>query len=247
MKSHITRYIGILFLAFSGINSPLTAQTIENIRVEKAGDKLLIRYDLVHDNPSEKFMIRAYSSVNNFSDHLVIIKGDIGDRIAPGRDKLIEWYARSELGSFKGEVIVEVRLFESKSSYYILNPYAQSSVKRASELQINWSGGVSNDKLEIDLYRDGTRLRSIGSGVDNTGDYRYVLPENLKPGSKYQIKIQSTDDPNLNAYSGNFSIARKIPLVAKIIPVVVIGGVVGYLLSQQETPKEDLPLPSDPN
>jgi hypothetical protein len=245
-RKNLTKVL-ILLLILVGSALSVSSQTIENIRVEKNGDKILIRYDLIHDNPSEKFLIRVYSSANNFSDQLIMIKGDAGDRITPGKDKLIEWYARSELGSYQGDVIVEVRLFESKTSFYILSPYSQSSVKRASELQINWSGGLPNDKLEIDLYLDGKRLRSIGSGVENSGDYRYVLPENLKPSSKYQIKIENSDDPNTNAYSGNFGIKRKLPLGAKIIPGVVVAGVVGYLLSQTEKPKEDLPLPLDPN
>lgn len=246
MNSFISRafIISLFFLIFSSYGY---SQTIENIRTEPSGDKVLIHFDLKHDNPSEKFLIRAYSSVNNYSDHLVMVKGDVGDRIAPGNNQLIEWYARSELGSFKGEVIIELRIFESQSSYYILNPYTQSSIKRSSELQINWSGGVPSDKLEIDLYRDGLRLRSIGTAIDNTGDYKYTLPENLKPGSKYQIKLQSADDPNIGAFSGNFAIKRKLPLGAKIIPGVVIAGVVGYLLSQQEKQKEDLPGAPDPN
>jgi len=235
--------ISLFFLIFS---SNGYSQTIENIRTEPSGDKVLIHFDLKHDNPSEKFLIRAYSSVNNFSDHLVMVKGDVGDRIAPGNDKLIEWYARSELGSFKGEVIVELRIFESELSYYILNPYSQSSFKRASDLQINWSGGLPSDKLEIDLYRDGIRLRSIGTAIDNTGDYKYTLPESLKPGSKYQIKLQSSDDPNLGAFSGNFAIKRKLPLGAKIIPAVAVIAAAYFILQPTET-KEDLPGAPEPN
>lgn len=241
--SPITTIIFSLFLVC--LYLPGFSQTIENIRTEAAGDKVLIRYDLEHDNPSEKFMIRAYSSVDNYGDHLVMVKGDVGERIAPGKDKLIEWYARSELGSFKGDVIIEIRIFESKSSYYILNPYAQASFKRASELQINWSGGLANDNLEIDLYKDGKRLRALGTSIENTGDFKYLLPENLKPGSNYQIKLQSTDDPNISAFSGNFAIKRKLPLGAKIIPAIAIG-VVAYLLLQPEEKKESLPPAPNP-
>jgi len=228
------------------INLPGVAQSIENIRVEVSGDKVLVNYDLEHDNPSEKFQLKIYSSANGFSDHLIMVKGDIGDRIVQGKNKQIVWYARQELGEFKGEVTVEIRLFESKSSFYILNPYAKTSVKRASELRLNWSGGLAGDKLEIDLYKDGKRLRSIGNNIENTGDLKWTIASDIKPGSKYQVKLQSSEDPSINAFSGNFSIKRKIPLLAKIVPIVLAGVIVGLVLNPD--PKKDiLPAPNDPN
>ena len=222
------------------------SQTIENIRSDRQGDKIVVQYDLKHDNPSERFMVRVYSSVDGYMDHLVMVKGDIGDRITPGDNKTIEWYARQELTQFSGEVIVEIRLFESKSSFYILNPYSRTAIKRGSELQINWSGGFSDDNVEIDLYADGVRLRSIASGVENSGDLKWLIPENLKPGTKYQVKLQSSEEANVNAYSGHFSIKRKVPLAFKIIPIVLVGGLVAYLSQPPDPGEEDLPSPPDP-
>jgi len=173
-----------------------------------------------------------------------MVKGEVGDRIAPGKDKLIEWYAQSELGNFKGEVTVEIRLFESEASYYILNPYSKTSIKRSAKLKINWSGGLPEDKLEIDLYSSGVRLRSLGTNVDNTGDFEWQIPEDIKPGGAYQIKLQNSQDQNISAFSGNFSIKRKVGLGYKIVPFVLIGAVVGYLLSTGPDPvQEDLPVP----
>ncbi len=246
MENSFGKYFVLIQFILS-INLPGIAQSIENIRVESAGDKVLVQYDLKHDNPSEKFQVKIYSSANGFSDPLMMTKGDVGDRVTPGNNKQIVWYARQELGEFKGEVTVEIRLFESKTSFYILNPYARTSVKRASVLQLNWSGGLVDDKLEIDLYKDGKRLRSIGSNIENTGDLKWTIPQDIKPGSKYQVKLQSSEDPTINAFSGNFSIKRKIPLLAKIGPIVLIGAIVGIIVSQQEKVKEDLPKPNDPN
>ena len=229
------------------INLPIIAQSIDNINVQVSGDKVVINYDLKHDNPSEKFQLKIYSSANGFSDHLIMVKGDVGDRIIPGKNKQIVWYARQELGEFKGEVTMEIRLFESKTSFYILNPYARTSVKRASELQLNWSGGLVNDKLEIDLYKDGKRLRSIGNNIENTGDLKWTILSDIKPGSKYQVKLQSSEDPTINAFSGNFSIKRKVPLLAKIGPIILVGAIVGYIISQQNPKEDDLPAPVDPN
>ncbi len=246
MKNFLGRYF-VLFKFILVINLPGIAQSIENIRVENTGDKVLVQYDLKHDNPSEKFQVKIYSSATGFTDPLMMVKGDVGDRIIPGNDKQIVWYARQELGAFKGEVTVEIRLFESKTSFYILHPYARTSVKRASLLQLNWSGGLVDDKLEIDLYKDGKRLRSIGNNIENTGDLKWTIPQDIKPGSKYQVKLQSSEDPSINAFSGNFTIKRKVPLLAKIGPIVLIGAIVGIIVSLQEKEKEDLPAPIDPN
>ena len=169
-----------------------------------------------------------------------------GDRVRPGNDKIIEWYAREELGTFKGELIVEIRIFQSPENIYIQSPVNSSKLKRGSALNINWNGGINEDKVSILLIKNGQQVESIANNIDNTGSFSWVSPAKIKPGKDYVVQIAGSSTKGIQSTSSNFSINRKIPMWLIIAPAAVIIGTVAVLLSQPDD-DNNLPAAPDPN
>ena len=86
---------------------------------------------------------------------------------------------------------------------------------------ITWDSEGSGYYVNIELYKDGQYYSSIASDVFNYGDYPWMIPSNIPPGS-YQIKITSTTYRSVSAYSnGNVKIDDTL-LQKSLGPVVII-------------------------
>jgi hypothetical protein len=86
---------------------------------------------------------------------------------------------------------------------------------------IIWDSEGAGDYVNIDLYKDGQYYSSIASDASNDGDYPWMIPSNIPPGS-YQIKITSTAYSSVSAYSnGNVKIDDTL-LQKSLGPVVII-------------------------
>ena len=223
-----------------------SAQQIANLRIEQAGAKVLIHYSIENGNPGDHYNVKVYSSHDRFRQPLSVVRGDVGENIAFGGEKLIEWYAQEEIGAFTGELSVEIRLFESRNAFYVQSPIPRSSFKRGKELPINWSGGSSEGNVQIDLFRDGNRLLTINNSAANTGNYQWAIPVKQSKGNGYQVRIRSNLNENVQAFSGHFYIRPKTGLVLKIVPAAIVAGVVTYLLINPPG-EQDLPSPPNPN
>src|SRR5688572_12735677 len=93
-----------LFLA-----SSVYAQKMEVKKVEVAGEKIIVHYDLEDSNPNNEYQISLFSSQNNFAAALAKVTGDVGGEIKAGNGKKIIWNAKEELGAYKGKLSLEVR------------------------------------------------------------------------------------------------------------------------------------------
>jgi len=248
-----------LFIAiFASAFLELKAQKVDNVRATTSGDLIIITYDLSGTKPEERFSVKLYSSHNSFVTPVQQVTGDVGDNIIAGKDRRIAWSAKSEIKDFKGNLSFEVRadliipavvpettpVTPSQFSFGAL-----SSVKRGSNMQINWSGGSNTENVKLELLKEGAPQQTVMNSR-NTGSYSWSVPSNMKPGT-YQLKITGTSS---NAVSSGFSIKHKVPTLLKVLPVVVIGGVVAATAGgggggggPTTPPKVDLPIPSEPN
>src|SRR5687767_4719110 len=80
------------------------AQKIAVKKVELAGEKIIVHYDLEDSKPNNDYQIFLYSSQNSFSTALTHVKGDVGNEVKAGADRKIEWNVKEELGSYKGKI-----------------------------------------------------------------------------------------------------------------------------------------------
>ena len=106
-------------------------------------------------------------------------------------------------------------------SITIISPSDGETWYKGGGYLINWNSKGAGDYVNIDLYKDGQYYSSIASDASNDGDYPWMIPSNIPPGS-YQIKITSTAYSSVSAYSnGNVKIDDTL-LQKSLGPVVII-------------------------
>ena len=98
--------ICVIILSIFNVN----AQEIRNLSFSVQGNSVEITFDLVA-GASDLFRIEVFSSHNNFNNSLRRVTGDVGENVAPGNRKRIVWDAKAELGSYTGDLEIEVRGF----------------------------------------------------------------------------------------------------------------------------------------
>jgi hypothetical protein len=72
---------------------------------------------------------------------------------------------------------------------------------------VRWTGFYGT-AVELDLYEGKKFVTKIAvvPGGSLVGQYSWSIPDTVEEGFNYSIKVISTDDPSLNAASGNFTI-----------------------------------------
>lgn len=211
-----------VFLCIGGF-----AQTVTINKVELAGEKIIVHYNLENSNASSNFLLNLYESKDNFSTPLAKVGGDIGSEVKPGNNKKIEWRVREEYGNYKGKLALEIRGKVYVPFVKLQNFAVAGAYKRGKSHDLLWQPG-SSDPINIELYK-GTERISGSMSQPNNGVYSLNIPGNTKTGSDYRLKITNTKSNEEIIYTPDFRIKPKLPLLLKVLPIVVIGGAVATL------------------
>ena len=203
------------------------AQRASIKRVELAGEKIVIHYDLEDSNPANEYQISLYSSQSNFATALTRVKGDVGMEVRPGANKKIEWSIMEELGPYKGKLSLEIRGKMFVPVAKISNISEGDKFKRGKQHTLTWKAGNSNP-VTIELMR-GDQLISTQNNQPNVGSNSFLIPLHAPVGKDYAIRITDTKDAENTVRSQPFTVTRKVPLLLKVAPVVVVAGVVAVL------------------
>ena len=193
---------------------------------------------------SRRYTIDLYSSSDNFISKLEKVSGDIGLEVKPGGNHKIIWKAKDELGaSFEGKVGLEVR-----GRIYI--PFVRIEglnkiFKRGKEYPLSWTGGTQQNILNFDLYKGDEKIYPF-SNIANVGQTALKIPTSVKPGKNYYFKITDSKNKDQMVNTSPFKIKRKTPLLIKILPILVVGGVATTLGGGSSGSKE-IPDPYSPN
>lgn len=227
-----------------------TAQTVAISWVEISGSKIIVHYDLETSNPSHEFAISLFSSKDNFSAPLTKVTGDVGNEIKPGKDKKIIWDVVAELGSFKGDLELEVRGKIFVPFMRLTNFDASKKYKKGKSYPLTWTSGNMGGQIDIELYDGQTRVQS-DRNVANSGKFEWVIPGSVKPGSNYRLKFTDTKNREEVIYTKEFKIVPKMPMAAKaLIGLAVVGGGVAAAMAGGDgggnPPASDLPGPPNP-
>jgi len=203
------------------------AQRASIKKVELAGEKIIVYYDLEDSNPANEYQINLYASQNNFATALTSVRGDVGNEIKAGSNKKIEWNIREELGPYKGKLSLEIRgkMFIPVAK---INSISEGEkFKRGKSHVLTWKPG-NNNPVNIELLKDGQPISSQ-LNQPNNGTYPLFIPPQAEVGKGYSLRITDTKD-NENAISSYpFTVTRKVPLLLKVVPILAIGGVVAVL------------------
>lgn len=245
-KTEVFKKLLILFFILLLFINYGYSQQVENLRLEQLGDKIIIHFDFSARNQGDLYQLKVFQSTDGFTKPINLVKGDVGDMIIPGNGKQIEWYAREELGAFKGPLIVEIRVFESPENLYIQSPAVGTKVKRGKQALVRWTGGINEDKVSIQLLSDGSLLTTLAEEIDNTGQFDWNIETDTKPGKNYSVRILGSGSAGIESTSSEFAVARKLPIWLYAVPVLVVGGIIPFL---DDKPPEDgnLPAAPDPN
>lgn len=203
------------------------AQKVSIKKVELAGEKIIVHYDLEDSNPNNEYQIALYSSQSNFSTALTKVKGDVGSEVKPGTDRKIEWSVREELGGYKGKLSLEVRgkMFVPLAKF--TNITESTKLKRGKSHTITWKAGNSNP-INIEFLNGGQRITSE-LNLPNSGTYTLLVPKSASKGKGYVVRISDAKNPNDNAVSKPFAVKAKLPFLIKLLPLAAVGGAVAAL------------------
>lgn len=232
----------ILLALFLAIGT--TAQKVVIKKVELAGEKIIINYDLEDSNPQNEYKLDLFASKDNFATALTKVSGDVGLEVKPGLNKKIEWAVREEYGGYKGRITLEIRGKVYIPFVKLLNFNPKASYKKGKSYNLSLKAGNTNP-IHVELYKGSQRI-SGEMNHPNSGSYTLTIPSSAKPGKDYRIKITDSKSSEDLIYSPFFQVKPKVPMLAKIaVPALVVGGAV-VVLGGGAKGDSDIPLPAKP-
>gem|GEM_PF-2042218 len=94
-------------------------------------------------------------------------------------------------------------------NFSVTEPELSQVYNPGDEVVIKWSTDISNPRVDILLFRKGSKILTIAenSGLSD-GFYRWIVPDNLPDSHHYRILIQNSVKPVEHAYSDYFYIFR---------------------------------------
>ncbi len=215
-----------LFLVCVLATSVVYAQKTLIKKVELAGEKIIVYYDLEDGNPNNLYQINLYSSNNNFASPLGKVSGDVGNDVKPGTGKKIVWNTLEDLGSYKGKIALELRGKVHNPVVRLNNITVASRFKRGKSHNITWKPGNIN-AIHIELRNGGERISSE-LNQPNNGSFSLFIPARASLGKNYTLKITDSRNGDDIVVSQPFRVTAKVPMLFKVLPLAVVGGSVVF-------------------
>jgi len=198
------------------------AQNVTIKKVELAGEKVIVTYDLEDPNSTNEYLLNLYASKDNYMNPLKNVAGDIGMEVKPGTGKHVELNLIQEFGPYKGRIAFEIRGKVYVPFVKLKNFDSEMKYKRGKQYEILWKPGAVNP-VSVELFKGGQRVMGEMSHPNN-GTYIMSLPSNAKPGKDYRLRITDTKNGDEVVYTPFFRVGPKVPLLVKVLPVLAVGG-----------------------
>lgn len=209
------------------MNLTVLGQKVLIKKIELAGEKIIVHYDLEDSNPGNEYKLDLYASKDNYATALTKVSGDIGAEVKPGANKKVEWTVREEIGGYKGRIALELRGKVYVPFVKLQNFSTNTSYKRGKSYNIAMKAGNTNP-IHVELFKGSQRI--IGeNNHPNNGSYTLSVPSSAKPGKDYRIKITDSKNGDEVIYSPFFKVKPKLPLLVKVLPILAVGGVAASL------------------
>ena len=171
----------IVLLGFLSLFS-LTAyaQTATVKKVQLAGNKVIVFFDLEDSNPKNEYQLSLYSSKDNFAAPLLKVTGDIGSEVKPGTEHSVEWNISEEYPGFNGRLSLEIRGKIYLPFVKLQNFDVNKSYKRGKQYELGWKAGTTNP-VHVELFKGSQRVQG-DMNHPNSGVYTMNIPASAKPG-----------------------------------------------------------------
>jgi hypothetical protein len=231
----------------------LSAQKVAIKKIELAGEKVIVHYDLDDNNPNNQYQISLYASKDKYSAPLTKVTGDVGGEVNPGAGRRIEWNLLQEYGTFKGKLSLEIRGRVFVPFVKLRDFNTAKKYKRGKSYDLAWRPGNTNP-IHIELYK-GSQKVAGELNHPNNGKSTLSIDSKVKPGKDYRLKITDSKKLDEVVYSDYFTVTPKIPLLLKLIPALGVAGGLAVVVSslggggdgnetEKKDPISDPPFPS---
>lgn len=91
-----------------------------------------------------------------------------------------------------------------KRAFEVLAPHKNQAIFRNDYFDIVWKSNGSISNVKIDLYEEGTFVKTITNMTLNDGRYLWHIISNVKLSKNYQIKISDVAYPSVYAFSEQY-------------------------------------------
>jgi formylglycine-generating enzyme required for sulfatase activity len=141
---------------------------VKNVIAAQNFNDIIVSYDLLSENASQKFTVELYCSTNGgivFGDPLNTVEGDVGFNISPGEGKKITWDVLEEVNQFvyddvvfkvkataNAGGIVDLVLIEG-GSFIMGNENGQEDEKPEHEVQLS-NFYISKYEITVKQYEE---------------------------------------------------------------------------------------------
>jgi hypothetical protein len=251
MKRVFTKAAGLVLFFMTGMTQQSLSQNVDIDFIELVGRNVVVHYNLDDGaNSSRQFLVQLYSSQDNFTTPLTRVSGDFGSEVSAGIDKKIVWDVTQELGSYKGNISLEIRGRVYVPFVKIKDIDEDQVFKRGKNYPVNWTSGNLSGQVNIELFNAAGERIWGENNVPNVGKFDWYVQGNIKKGKNYKLKFTNIKDRNDVAYSLPFAIKPKIPLLVKVAGVLIIAAGIEILSTNAKSNSEIKPLvgpPAAPN
>jgi hypothetical protein len=101
--------------------------------------------------------------------------------------------------------------FTIRGKIRVLEPHLGENHPHGSKVPIQWTTVGVSGRLNIDLFRGNTKVKSISwDAIDDCEWHSLIADDSLPPGNDYRIRIVSKTDPDVLGQSPPFTIGGKI-------------------------------------
>lgn len=218
------------------------AQDITDFTYELVGETIEISYTLTGKS-FDRYNVDLYSSTDGFKAPLLMVSGDVGPELIPGKGKKLVWRAKEELGEFKGNI--SLKLITVFVPFLEFDKARGGKFRRGKEYQITWKYGGEPSPLRLALYKGSSKVMDLAPKLDGT-NYTWKISKSMSLDEGYYFRATGN---GREAKSAPFAIKRKVPMAAWIIPgAVVVGGTVVIILNLgTDKGGNEIPAPIMPN
>jgi hypothetical protein len=238
------------------IGSTTYCQTLENVKASFDGEKMVITYDLGFTDTNQKFKVALFSSHDSYGRPLSFVTGDVGEAVHIGKTNRVVWDVRNTLpADFEGEITIKIKTSKvvapASATKLSLKPLDKNTYKKGQSIEVRWLGGNPDEKVNIELFKGNDLKLRVAEKIGNTQHFTWTIPKGGVVGKEYILRISNAANATELSNSQFFAVKPKVPLLLKIAPVLVVGGVVAFL-SGSKSPKdapvivEELPGPVKP-
>ena len=223
MKLLATLSLGLLIL------NNTYCQKVENAEIRQDGDDLVIVFDLMPRESIYELYDVIITAYDGNREKILKMKDQDASDVRPGNRLRFVIPGKENFQNFRGNVDFDIKVKMTYSPIRITAPVKRKKWIKGKSMDIKWRGGLEGERFTLELYKDFDHVSSIGTNV-TSNEIKWDIPRDVKPGGKYAIRITSDSNNGNQVFSSEFKIRRKIPVVVKILPALLLGSVVAVLI-----------------